>query len=127
MLHVRSAENTVSRPLQHYQNFDPRSRTWPPGGSRQNNFYILEQGEYEGEKGFWVEDEDGNEDFMGTEDEETFWVLEDPVKKCNCGRGGFNPFKRSNENGKAHLAKEHIQDPHDQAYWGEGQGKKSKK
>ena len=39
--------------------------------------YILEQGEYEGEEGFWVEDEERLEGFMSTNDEETFWVLEE--------------------------------------------------
>ena len=54
---------------------DPSIR--PPGGNRSNTFYILEQGEYEGEEGFWVEDEEGLEGFMSTNDEEPFWVLEE--------------------------------------------------
>ena len=54
---------------------DPSIR--PSGGNRSNTFYILGQGEYEGEEGFWVEDEEGLEGFMSTNDEETFWVLEE--------------------------------------------------
>ena len=38
---------------------DPSIR--PQGGNRSNTFFILEQGEYEGEEGFWVEDEEGLE------------------------------------------------------------------
>ena len=54
---------------------DPSIR--PSGGNRSNIFYILEQGEYKGEEGFWVEDKEGQEGFMPTNDEETFWVLEE--------------------------------------------------
>ena len=54
---------------------DPSVR--PHGGKRSNTFYILEQGEYEGEESFWLEDEEGLEGFMATNDEETFWVLEE--------------------------------------------------
>ena len=54
---------------------DPSTR--PQGGNRSNTFFILEQGEYEGEEGFWVEDEEGLEGFMSNNDEETFWVLEE--------------------------------------------------
>ena len=54
---------------------DPSIR--PQGHNRSNTFFILEQGEYEGEEGFWVEDEDGLEGFMSNNDEETFWVLEE--------------------------------------------------
>ena len=52
---------------------DPSIR--PPGRNRSNTFYI--KGEYEGEEGFWVEDEEGLEGFMATTDEETFSVLEE--------------------------------------------------
>ena len=54
---------------------DPSIR--PQGGNRSNTFFILEQGDYEGEEGFWVEDEGGIEGFMSNNDEETFWVLEE--------------------------------------------------
>ena len=54
---------------------DPSIR--PQGGSQSNTFFIVEQGEYEGEEGFWVEDEEGLEGFMSNNDEETFWVLEE--------------------------------------------------
>ena len=43
---------------------DPSIR--PPGGNRSNTFYILEQGEYEGEEGFWVEDEKVLKDWKGS-------------------------------------------------------------
>ena len=51
---------------------DPSIR--PQGGNRSNTFFIIEQGEYDGEEGFWVEDEEGLEGFMSNNDEETFWV-----------------------------------------------------
>ena len=54
---------------------DPSIR--PQGGNRSNTFFIIEQGEYDGEEGFWVEDEEGLEGFMSNNDEETFWVLEE--------------------------------------------------
>ena len=49
----------------------------PEHPSKTHLFCILEQGEYEGQKGFWVEDEEGLEGFTATNDEETFWVLEE--------------------------------------------------
>ena len=103
---------------------DPSIR--PQGGNRSNTFFILEQGEYEGEEGFWVEDEDGLEGFMSNNDEETFWVLEENDafiarkvsgrnfrfkkrkgkgksgnKKGSHQRGGFKPFRKSGSGGKA--------------------------
>ena len=54
---------------------DPSIR--PQGGNQSNTFFIIEQDEYEGEEGFWVEDEEGLEGFMSNNDEETFWVLEE--------------------------------------------------
>ena len=75
---------------------DPSIR--PQGGNRSNTFFILEQGEYEGEEGFWVEDEDGLEGFMSNNDEETFWVLEENeafiARKC---QGGISDSKREKE------------------------------
>ena len=79
---------------------DPSIR--PPGGNRSNTFYILEQGEYEGEEGFWVEDEDGLEGFMGTNDEETFWVLEENdafIARKVSGRN--SRFKKGQGKGKS--------------------------
>ena len=118
---------------------DPSIR--PQGGSRSNTFFIIEQGEYEGEEGFWVEDEEGLEGFMSNNDEETFWVLEENDafiarkvsgrnfkfkkkkgkgksgnKKGSHQRGGFKPFRKSGSGGKAKLANENY-DPYDQAYW----------
>ena len=54
---------------------DPNIR--PSGGSQSRTFYILETGEYEGEEGFWVQDEEGAEGFCPLEDEESFCQLED--------------------------------------------------
>ena len=96
---------------------DPSIR--PQGGNRSNTFFIVEQGEYEGEEGFWVEDE-GLEGFMSNNDEETFWVLEENDafvarkvsgrnfkfkkrkgkgtsgnKKGSHQRGGFKPFRKA--------------------------------
>ena len=96
---------------------DPSIR--PQGGNQSNTFFIIEQGEYEGEEGFWVEDEEGLEGFMSNNDEETFWVLEENDafiarkvsgrnfrfkkrkgkgksgnKKGSHQRGGFKPFRK---------------------------------
>ena len=128
---------------------DPSIR--PQGGNRSNTFFIIEQGEYEGEEGFWVEDEEGLEGFVSNNDEETFWVLEENDafiarkvagrnfkfkknkgkgksgnKKGSHQRGGFKPFRKSGSVGKANMANENY-DPYDQAYWGKGKGKKGKK
>ena len=48
--------------LHHDEDIHPRSI--PQGGNRSNTFFIIEQGEHEGEEGFWVEDEEGLEGFM---------------------------------------------------------------
>ena len=124
---------------------DPSIR--PQGGNRSNTFFI-EQGEYEGEEGFWVEDEEGLEGFMSNNDEETFWVLEENdafiarkvlgqnfkfKKRKGKGKSGnkkgsylLKPFRKSGSGGNANMANENY-DPYDQAYWGKGKGKKGKK
>ena len=114
---------------------DPSIR--PQGGSRSNTFFIIEQGEYEGKEGFWVEDEEGLEGFMSNNDEDTFWVLEENDafierkvsgrnfkfkkrkgkgksgnKKGSPQRGGFKPFRKSGSGGKANMANENY-DPYD--------------
>ena len=88
-----------------------------------------------------MEDEEGLESFMPTNDEETFWVLEEndafiarkvsgrnfrfkkrkgkgksTSKKGSHQRGGFKPFRKGSSGGKANMANEN-QDPYDQAYW----------
>ena len=98
-----------------------------------------------------MEDEEGLEGFMSTNDEETFWVLEEndafiarkvsgrnfkfkkrkgkgksTSKKGSHQRGGFKPFRKGSSGGKANMANEY-QDPYDQAYWGKGTGKEGKK
>ena len=120
---------------------DPPIR--PQGGNQSNTFFIIEQGEYEGEEGFWVEDEEGLEGFMSNNDEETFWVLEENDafiarkvsgrnfrfkkrkgkgksgnKKGSHQRGGFKPFRKSGSGGKASMANENY-DPYDQGHIGE--------
>ena len=41
-------------------------------------FWIVGQGEYEGEEGFWVEDdENGEEGFIPLDDEEAFWAIDE--------------------------------------------------
>ena len=79
---------------------DPSIR--PQEGNRSNTFFIIEQGEYEGEAGFWVEDEEGQEGFMSNNDEETFWVLEENdafIARKVSGRS-FR-FKRKKGKGKS--------------------------
>ena len=114
---------------------DPSIR--PQGGNRSNTFFIIEQGEYEGEEGFWVEDEEGLEGFMSNNDEETFWVLEENDafiarkvsgrnfkfkkrkgkgksgnKKGSHQRGGFKPFRKSGSGGKTNMANENYDPRH---------------
>ena len=46
--------------------------------NKQRLFWIFDQGEYEGEEGFWVEDEEnGEEVFMPLDDEEAFWAVDE--------------------------------------------------
>ena len=111
---------------------DPSIR--PQGGNRSNTFFIIEQGEYEGEEGFWVEDEEGLEGFMSNNDEETFWVLEENdaftarkvsgrnfrfKKRKGKGKSGNKkgshqrPFRKGGSGGKANMANENS-DPYDQ-------------
>ena len=53
---------------------DPNIRR--EGGSR--SFFVLENGEYEQEEGFWVIDEDtGEEGFVSIEDDGIFWVQDE--------------------------------------------------
>ena len=85
-----------------------------------------------------VEDEEGNEGFMASSDEETFWILdendafiarkvsgrnlrlgkrkgkgESRNKKGSHQRGGSKPFPKSGSSGKANMANENS-DPDDQ-------------
>ena len=127
---------------------DPSIR--PQRNNKSNTFFIIEQGEYEGEEGCWVEDEEGLEGFMSNNDEETFWVLEENDafiarkvsgrnfrfkkrkgkgksgdKKGSHQRGGLKPFRKSGSGGKANMANENY-DLYDQAFWGKGKGKGKK-
>ena len=90
---------------------------------------------------------------MSTNDEETFWVLEEndafiarkvsgwnfrfkkgkgkgksTSNKGSHQQGGFKPFRKGSSGKKANMANE-SQDPYDyhQAYWGKGKRKKGKK
>ena len=75
-----------------------------PPGIQSNTFYILKQGEHEGEEGFWVEDAEGLEGFMSTNDEETFWVLEENdafiARKVSARNFKFKKRKRTRKNNK---------------------------
>ena len=112
-----------------------------PGTSRgirgtKRSFYLFEAGEYEGEEGYWAEDEDTNEEgFLSTENE-TFWTLDEAkdewheanvagrkIKRRGKGkgksrkrfqskkRGKFRPHRNT---GRAHVA-------NDDQYWYSGQ------
>ena len=74
---------------------DPSIR--PSGGHRSNTFCILEQAEYEGEEGCWVEDEEGLEGFMSAKDEETFRVLEGNDAFIARKVGGISGSRREKE------------------------------
>ena len=86
---------------------------------------------------------------MATNDEETFWVLEEndaffarevsgrnsrfkkgkEKEKQKANRAvpfRFKPYRKSGSGGKANMANEN-QDPYDQAYWGKGRGKNGRK
>ena len=110
---------------------DPSIR--PQGGNRSNTFYIIEQGEYEGEEGFWVEDEEGLEGFCQARKvsgrnfrfKKRKGKGQSGNRKGSHQRGGFKPFRKSGSGGKANMANENS-DPYDQAYWGKGKGKKGK-
>ena len=128
---------------------DPNIRKSTKG----RTFWITEMGEFDGEAGFWVEDDENHEEgFMPLEaDEEIFWCLDEHecfalrrvpgrrLKNRPRGykggkgrgkgrkRGGFRPYTgMNNKSGskKANVAEEQ-QDP-DQSYWtrkGKGKGK----
>ena len=86
---------------------DPSIR--PQGGNRSNTFFIIEQGEYEGEEGFWVEDEEGLEGFMSNNDEETLWVREENDAFIARKVSGRNfKFKKRKGKGKSGNKKGHI-------------------
>ena len=70
LLQDPDAEDAVSRSLCHDRNVHPRS-IHPSNLNRSNASYILQQGEYEGDEGFWVEDEEGHEGRIATEDAES--------------------------------------------------------
>ena len=128
---------------------DPHIRKSTKG----RTFWIAEMGEFDGEAGFWVEDDENHEEgFMPLEaDEEIFWCLDEHecfalrrvpgrrLKNRPRGykggkgrgkgrkRGGFRPYTGMNSKSgskKANVAEEQ-QDP-DQSYWtrkGKGKGK----
>eukprot|EP00435_Cladocopium_sp_Y103_P062029 s690_g23.t1 len=75
---------------------------------KRHTFYIIEEGETEdGEKGFWVVDEEtGEEGFTGLYTDTEFWVL------------GFRPRSK----GKGYAAWDN--DQQDAAFWQKGKGKR---
>ena len=99
----------------------------------------------------WVEDEEGLEGFMSTNNEETSWLFEEndafiaglvsgrnfkfkkrkgkgksTSKKGSHQRGGFKPFRKGSSGGKANMANEY-QDPYDQAYWEKAKERRQRK
>ena len=98
-----------------------------PQGNRSNTFFVIEQGEYEGEEGLWVEDEEGLEGFMSNNDEETFWVLEENDAFIARKVSGRNfRFKKRKGNGKSGNKKwqsptRWLQTLQKKRFWREGQ------
>ena len=99
-----------------------------PGSSRgtKRSFYLFEAGEYEGEEGYWAEDEDTQEEGFLSAENEQFWTFDEAneewqsanvagrrIRKRVKGssknrkkfkskkRGKFRPHKQS---GRAHIA-----------------------
>ena len=106
------------------------------------NFLILDQGEYDGADGFWLQDEDTLEEgFLAAEDETVFWTIDDneafiarrfkkgrrpklrpgsPGKAKGGKRKGRGRFRSYRGKGRANQA-EH--EPTDPSYYGKGKGK----
>ena len=110
---------------------------------KRSTFLVIDEGEYEGETGYWVaEEETGDEGFVSLYIEDEFWVLSAKggynkrriFNRCfkqgkGKGRGGnqrkrpgFRP--RSQKKGKGYLAEDQF--PDDQAFYGK-KGKKGGK
>ena len=111
---------------------------------KRSTFLVIDEGEYEGETGYWVaEEETGDEGFVSLYIEDEFWVLSAKsgynkrriFNRCfkqgeGKGRGGnqrkrpgFRP--RSQKKGKGYLAEDQF--PDDQAFYGKKGGKKGGK
>ena len=109
---------------------------------KRSTFLVIEEGEYDGETGYWVaEEETGDEGFVSLYIEDEFWVLSAKggynkrrvfSRRFKQGKGkgkgsqrkrpGFRP--RSQKKGKGYLADDQV--PDDQAFYGK-KGKKGGK
>ena len=109
---------------------------------KRSTFLVIEEGEYDGETGYWVaEEETGDEGFVSLYIEDEFWVLSARggynkrrvfSRRFKQGKGkgkgsqrkrpGFRP--RSQKKGKGYLADDQV--PDDQAFYGK-KGKKGGK
>ena len=110
-LHLRDDEDIVSRSLHYDQNIHPGSIHPTSRRTGVVFFNILEQGECEGEEGFWVEDVEGVEDFMATNDEETFWVLEENDAFVARRGGVWAKFQIQKEERQRKISKQKAQSP----------------
>ena len=110
---------------------------------KRSNFLVIDEGEYDGETGYWVvEEQTGDEGFVSLYIEDEFWVLSAKGgytrrkvfhRKFKQGKGkgrggkqrqrpGFRP--RSQKKGKGYLAEDQY--PDDQIFYGK-KGKKGGK
>eukprot|EP00434_Breviolum_minutum_P044053 symbB.v1.2.039307.t1/scaffold6474.1/size21299/2 len=109
---------------------------------KRSTFLVIEEGEYDGETGYWVaEEETGDEGLVSLYIEDEFWVLSAKggynkrrnfSRRFKQGKGkgkgsqrkrpGFRP--RSQKKGKGYLADDQV--PDDQAFYGK-KGKKGGK
>eukprot|EP00434_Breviolum_minutum_P044963 symbB.v1.2.040218.t1/scaffold7081.1/size14668/1 len=109
---------------------------------KRSTFLVIEEGEYDGETGYWVaEEETGDEGFVSLYIEDEFWVLSAKggynkrrvfSRRFKQGKGkgkgsqrkppGFRP--RFQKKGKGYLADDQV--PDDQAFYGK-KGKKGGK
>ena len=108
------------------------------------NFLILDQGEYDGAEGVWLQDEDTLEKgFLALEDDTVFWMVDEneafvarrfkkgrrprmrpgsPGRAKGSKRKSRGRFRSFRGKGRANQA-EHIYDPADSSYYGKGKGK----
>ena len=131
---------------------DPNLRPTTSQGTKARSFCILEEGDWEGDFGMWVQDDEtGEEGFVNLTDE-IFWTHDDtsaafvarPVKgrafrrgwpkfqprkgKGKGSRGRFRSHRKGKAKGKRGKGKGYYgEEDQDSSYFGKGKGKKGKK
>ena len=76
----------------------------PSGLTHRRNFYLFEAGEFEGEEGYWAEDEDTNEEgFLSTENDK-FWTFDEDNDEWHSAQIAKGANKRRKGKGRARKA-----------------------